>query len=486
MDAMTGLTSTIQQENNAPIKASQASANTASTSESAKAGVAKPPAGDTVTISEEARQKSAELSEAAAQKKTDEVAIDPEGPEAFWYDFSDPVHLTTSSGTKVSIYKYAPDSPDSEENQERPSEYFMASITRQDGKSYTFQLTGDTRITEQDGQIRIDDGTSAGRQRVMDESGTVRWEENASASSEAEDAPGTLQGTAQDDILINFDSSVVDGGEGNDTIVDMGYKIRQEREIRGGAGDDRMIVGTLHQSHIDGGEGNDTISIDVLDEGEVSGGSGDDHIEIRNSGESTVSGGAGEDHIKIQNSHRSTVSGGDGDDHIETRVSAESTVSGGDGDDVINVETQFGGSVAGGDGNDTINVVTNYEATIDGGEGNDNINLGLGNGIQTTHTAHAFVDGEWRNITGKTLMSQVYGGGGNDRISVFDARQSIFDGGDGDDVMTITGNRNAVFGGAGHNKLTVAGKNNLLLSALSYNNDPNILKELLKPIEGEE
>ena len=77
MDAMTGLTSAIQLENNVPIKVSQSSVNT---SESVKSG-GSASGREHGAVPEEARQKSEELSETAAQQKAGEVFIDPEGPK---------------------------------------------------------------------------------------------------------------------------------------------------------------------------------------------------------------------------------------------------------------------------------------------------------------------------------------------------------------------------------------------------------------------
>ncbi len=161
-----------------------------------------------------------------------------------------------------------------------------------------------------------------------------------------------LQGGSGEDIIVdNYDSNVIDGGDGNDTLVANGYSSKNifEKALAYARGDktvldapSNVIKGGDGNDYIEGGFGNDYIN----------GGEGDDYIYGLD-GDDSISGGDGHDYIDGGEGN-DILYGGQGNDNL-FGGKGNDTISGGAGDDVI----------AGGKGNDTIN----------GGAGADHITV---------------------------------------------------------------------------------------------------------------
>lgn len=146
-------------------------------------------------------------------------------------------------------------------------------------------------------------------------------------------APGTLNGTSGDDILI--------GSPGDDVI--------------NGKGGNDIICGNGGNDHINGGSGNDHMS--AVGESDIKGSSGDDVIwlnALTTSGVEPINAGGSAD-------------GGSGNDVIY--AGPGSVANGGSGNDEI--FSSYGMKVYGGSGNDLIEAIETSDL-VDCGPGKDN------------------------------------------------------------------------------------------------------------------
>lgn len=189
-----------------------------------------------------------------------------------------------------------------------------------------------------------------------------------------------------------FDYSTTDGGEfwligdsGNDEFFGFGA---DRLSIQGGPGED-VIYSYAKYVFVDGGTENDTISGGATStDGDITlkGGLGDDHVIVWAAGrDGKVYGGAGNDQLDVQGTEYGGVEGQlklygeDGDDVITgsmaVHVASKITVDGGAGNDWINI-AGYRVVVNGGAGDDVIYVSgSTGRATVDGGHGSDLITL---------------------------------------------------------------------------------------------------------------
>ena len=135
----------------------------------------------------------------------------------------------------------------------------------------------------------------------------------------------------------------------------------------------------------------------------------------------------GVEHNIIINGNSNGVIGGNLNDKIQDSTNnKQNNLSGGDGDDIIITKSIGGSSIYGGNGNDTL-TVTRGQNNVWGGAGDDVIHMG-GN------------------------SAGVRGEAGNDTIYVTGTANNIY-GGDGDDSFSISGSNNKIYGDAGNNTI---------------------------------
>jgi Ca2+-binding RTX toxin-like protein len=270
-----------------------------------------------------------------------------------------------------------------------------------------------------------------------------------------------------------------DGGDGNDTI----RVFATNDTALGGAGDDFIVSGTVSafssvgassqfpgfagRNLLDGGEGNDTIvaafSTDTMIGGEgndslsgiftqASGGDGNDTLNASFAGTNatliTLDGGLGNDLLIGNTSAGVTnfMNGGEGNDSIVFGTTGDRLIGTFGGNDIISYATgiDFSGVTA-------PNVITDTLGSnfITGGNGNDSITTGAGDDILfggPTNLITPEVDGD------DTLNA----GGGNDTIL----------GGFGDDYL-IGGDGNDSLGGGPGADTLIGGSGN---DSFYYNN----------------
>jgi Ca2+-binding RTX toxin-like protein len=214
---------------------------------------------------------------------------------------------------------------------------------------------------------------------------------------------GKAYGLGGDDLLQgSFGADTLDGGDGNDDIVDnvFGNDDDTTRDVLiGGAGDD-TIRSEGGADVIDGGEGNDHITASG-DGATIDGGAGNDAISTYG-GNVQVDGGEGVD--------RAAVSLVDASNDLSIDFTSGATTSFQNGTTFSNIEAF---SISGGSGNDFFDM-TDFDDSANGNTGND------------------------------TLI----GRGGNDALIGAEGAD-VIDGGDGNDVITSSEGLDVLTGGAG-------------------------------------
>ncbi|MDG2224390.1 MAG: PKD domain-containing protein [Rubripirellula sp.] len=263
------------------------------------------------------------------------------------------------------------------------------------------------------------------------------------------DASNQLFGGGGDDRIVTsggFDTVL--GGEGSDSIF--GGPGGND-SIDGGTGNDLITSGDGDNDSVIGGDGNDTITSGGGIGDSLFGGSGNDSIVSGGAGRESLDGGSGDDSL-VGGDGNDSLFGGPGNDSIVAGGSGD-TVSGGDGDDRIVGHGEGNESLDGGSGNDTIIGSTAVDGAADsifGGYGDDYISVGM---------AGDSVDGGDGNdlIFGGLGDESIVGGLGDDTISAGAAGKDTIFGGPGNDVIQSVGGSGAgtVDGGEGDDSITL-------------------------------
>jgi Ca2+-binding RTX toxin-like protein len=260
-------------------------------------------------------------------------------------------------------------------------------------------------------------------------------------------------------IQDNYGSNLLDGGDGNDTLIG-GHRVSPANAdtLIGGAGDDYLETRLTFDSCTDvlhGGLGNDTLRSagggvnsygedgnDLMIGAFAGGHHGTADTLVGGAGNDTFQGGGwfdgGDGNDLVQSSGCVHFDGGLGNDTITGSGGngyASFDIDGGIGKDVIDVMSYNALNVHGGDGNDTISGQSFGGLAIDGGAGADQISA------STT--------------LGATMS--VTGGAGDDVVTVTtDHAVGTVSGGTGDDVVYVNalhGTSYTVEGNAGNDTL---------------------------------
>ena len=316
-------------------------------------------------------------------------------------------------------------------------------------------------------------------------------------------------GAGADTIYNNYGYYLtVNADEGNDTITD--YR-GSSNKIYGGAGNDKISVKS-NNGHItiEGGTGNDTIygdslmsgsyygivykyssgdgndviynykSSDTLDLGNATYStsiSGNDVIFTVGTGKVTLVGAKGKvgsinsifsdsDDYYFNSTYSTILNALAGDDTIYNYANYV-TINAGDGQDKIYNSYGYYLSFNGGAGADSIYNYYGTYSTINTGADNDTVynynsdkaSIDLGDGADYMYaydndTVTVYAGNGNDTVTGSFYNSKIYGGTGNDYISVSGGSYNTIDGGDGDDTIKAYGG--SINGGAGDDKITVS------------------------------
>ncbi len=204
------------------------------------------------------------------------------------------------------------------------------------------------------------------------------------------------------------------------------------------------LLGSPNSDTIDGLAGSDTIK--GLGGSDTLSGGADNDLVYGGDGADVVDGGSGDDFV---------ASGDTSDDGFEHDV-----VSGGDGNDQLSVG--YGDDADGGTGTDWLRLNLTHAGagvTFDMSVLTSGQQLVIGGGTLQNFERLSHLEGSPFNDT-ITLANQsgayVYGGGGNDTITV-SGNSTDLEGADGNDVISVTGNSAFVDGGDGNDVITVIG-----------------------------
>lgn len=435
----------------------------------------KPPAGDSVSISPEAREAAKHI----AQDASPPAPTVQETPPAKEPSYSPVKTVTTSDGTEVSIEaSYAND-----KNGHRQATSVRVNFTGKDGETYSHTLNESSILTQDEN----------GRWNVRQAGSNITGTENDDVIILLpSDRP--LHGVTENGVVLRVFSendsmmNTIDAGEGNNVVIDLSGETTR---ITTGSGND-TIIGSHRKTGryvVDSGAGNDTIEL-TGHASYVYAGDGDDNLLLVSGSVKKIDAGAGDDHIKFKGagigiSHftdeEGVIDAGDGDDYLEFGNGVDGTVLGGEGNDTIKFKADGGeGYIDGGAGNDVIRGTgTGGKVSISGGEGDDIIDMddssatahisgGSGSdSVHITSTGGIFnVQGDSGNdyieYSSSGGLSNIDGGTGNDIIKAAKTGGILtITGGLGDDVIyaQMQGGYMSTLGGGGHDTIIQGNSN---------------------------
>lgn len=333
-------------------------------------------------------------------------------------------------------------------------------ITRPDGLQLDLELDGDVRINDsEDGSLSVY-FPSSGKTCVFDASGAMTVRQDEAGQS----------GTNGDDILINVKGSLVDGGDGDDTIINLA----DDAVINGGTGNDTIFAGRVKGNTITTGEGNDRLLGGILRDSRIDMGEGDNIISAGAVHGGSVRLGDGNNSIDVGGFRGSTHNSEDmkiildnaldvrlGNGNNTVRVGNMSTYADlhiGDGDNIIRLnDLTENSSVRVGDGKNTYSGMNvSRESNVSLGNGGNTIGLtgSISMGGASVNSGSGDDTFDVAFISNGILDA----GGGNGTIHVQHLwGNGIVRGGDGDDTIIVDQAFNAsIHGGTGKNSIVVS------------------------------
>ena len=293
---------------------------------------------------------------------------------------------------------------------------------------------------------------------------------------------------------FNLISGAVDayGGDGNDSFV-VDSSNDSQSELYGENGDDDFLIkGTAVNSYVNGGAGSNTftdlkgnvIAVNVDNANAMA------ESFVRNETkvilidglryEVTNGSNAGADFVYRKNgdtvefiSNMFSIKALDNASYNVALKGMNQKYYASDAGDTIS--STLGAKIYGGAGDDSISVRGGYgDVIVHAGGGNDNISI-------NSSINNLFVDGGDGDDTITTLSknsygnAHIFGGNGNDTFNLSEARGGFVDGGDGDDVFNISGSLYTLAGGSGNNIINDTGTNNMYSN---MSNADNTLTEI--------
>jgi Ca2+-binding RTX toxin-like protein len=261
----------------------------------------------------------------------------------------------------------------------------------------------------------------------------------------------TAAGSGDDTIFGGTGSDSLLGNDGNDSIYGEG----DNDTIYGGAGNDILTSGSGENDSLYGGDDDDSLTVDGV--GRAEGGNGNDNIQtsgtvsafggegndtVTSFGFDTIFGGTGNDSLNAAFSGLGLTMNGDAGNDTLQGSSADDMLYGGDNDDVIN-SNDGTDQVFGGDGAD---VITTFRGTVFGGAGNDTISL------ISADTGNLYGDGGNDVLNGSVFNDSLFGGDDNDTLNG-GADVDSLEGGNGNDRLFGGSNEDTLLGGDGNDQL---------------------------------
>ena len=273
----------------------------------------------------------------------------------------------------------------------------------------------------------------------------------------------SLIGTAgADTVTSNRNRVYIDLLEDNDLIV--ATSGIEDVKFDTGEGNDRItLMGEILDPELSLDDGNDIIIFADLS-GTIYGGVEKDTLQassLRTTTNSLVRGDGGEDYFNFANLENTNINLNSDDDILNVAgATTNSQFYGGRQNDSITIEGTVNDSMIRGDAHDD-NIVINgnlIDSVVNGNADNDNLRInssdiisstiygGKGNDDITINSDAAYVNGGKDNDTITLISNQkhtIYGGIGNDTIISSGTKALSIDGGGGQDTISLSGARNA-------------------------------------------
>lgn len=276
---------------------------------------------------------------------------------------------------------------------------------------------------ELDQNVRINDTENGGVSLFFPDTGeTKRFDADGNVTTDAGEQSDSLEGSNGDDILVNINKSVVNAGEGNDTV----FNFSENTIIEGGDGDDKIFLpGHSEDVIVNTGKGSNTVYGGQVNNAIINAQGNNDKIEayslhgtnitgtgtlavnaktlresnLQSAGDFSANIGCvfktriqvGEEndqtsnlqnpYARLQAKANIVISGFDdsflttvgGDSSITMNSASNSFISTGGGGDTIRITTANNSSISTGGGNDTLRINHSEGSTIDMGDGNDTL-----------------------------------------------------------------------------------------------------------------
>jgi serralysin len=251
--------------------------------------------------------------------------------------------------------------------------------------------------------------------------------------------------------VSGFTNSVINGGNGNDTI---NWSTAQSTRIDAGFGNDLLrgsiTQGSVLPTNINLGSGDDIISVSFVQATTVIDASfGNDLLLLGSIANSTIFGGDGNDILRENNLIRSSTINMEGSDDFITAFTIDggSQVDLGDLNDSLTVQVLSGSTIFGGSATDTIRASQSTASVVDGGSGSDTIGV-FGN----FNTINGGLDSDTINFGGDA--NTVNAGAGFDVLTGSSGRGSVVNLNEDPDNITYFGAiDNAINGGFDNDRL---------------------------------
>ncbi|MBR5912882.1 MAG: hypothetical protein IKZ58_00745 [Selenomonadaceae bacterium] len=307
-------------------------------------------------------------------------------------------------------------------------------------------LLGDDNIKENDISIQINDNDTENVKAAVvlakadvgnNTSFNINGNSEYAFSFASDVATATVTGAATADTIKAEGKNMTFNTAAGDDVINATGSITL---ISAGAGNDKIIynptTANTFAGRINGDADSDTI-----------------YVGANAGGNLTISGGAGVDSINVAGTGKNRILGEADSDTIIVSGGGDNTIYGGAGHDYISIAGGGSNLVYGDADSDTIVVSGNGDNTIYGGAGVDSINVtGTGNNV-------------------------IYGDAGADKIVVGgDATNNTYGnniiyGGDGDDDISVSGGANTITGGKNDDKITLGGGADVVIYANGDGND---------------
>lgn len=282
--------------------------------------------------------------------------------------------VTSKQGSEIRVQRA------SAEKDGQTSDIYLAGVTRSNGVQFNFEFNENVRINDsEDGTLTVYYADS-GETHTFDAQGTRTITQGKA---------GSLSGTDVDDILVNLNGSSVDGGNGDDTIInfaddaelnggDGNDTVLLAKNVRGnridmGNGDDRVMGLYAQDSEINMGDGDDTVGLQMFRNTNINLGDGDNSATVGYAWGGAIVTGNGDNALRIHDGSGLNITAGDGNNQLRSnRFYGQITL--GDGSNTLEAHS-LGGQINFGDGNNTLETYS-LRGQINLGDGNNTLDVG--------------------------------------------------------------------------------------------------------------